>query len=329
MGWLPIRLFYEPVPSITAITLHHIARAAGTVSPADSVYSDRIPVAVLIDAWERAIAATGRRDLPGLAATYDGPDERSWLSFVVANQPRFTDAIDKFQRYAPTISDAFCWTIIEGADEIRMTASPIGPIQRAGWRAYLEFEAIDSARSTQRVTGTYPRRLWFLHAAPPAEVIARYADLAGVVPEFGRDRCEIVYPRAIRDCIVPTAKPALAAAVERQLEALLDAIERGVAVSARVRAAIGERMGTPLSVDALARAVAMSRRSLERALAREGTSAAALIEEERKQRALAWLPALTVDEVAARLGYSDARAFARAFKRWTGVAPSRITDAAR
>jgi len=179
------------------------------------------------------------------------------------------------------------------------------------------------------VTGTHPRRLWFLHAAPPADVIARYADLAGVVPEFGRDRCEIVYPRAIRDCIVPTAKPALAAAVERQLEVLLDAIERGVAVSARVRAAIGERIGTPLSVDALARAVAMSRRSLERALAREGTSAAALIEEERKQRALAWLPALTVDEVAARLGYSDARAFARAFKRWTGVAPSRITDAAR
>jgi len=179
------------------------------------------------------------------------------------------------------------------------------------------------------VTGTRPRRLWFLHAAPPADVIARYADLAGVVPEFGRDRCEIVYPRSIRDCIVPTAKPALAAAVERQLAALLDAIERGVAVSARVRAAIGERIGTPLSVDPLARAVVMSRRSLERALAQEGTSAAVLVEEERKQRALAWLPALTVDEVASRLGYSDARAFARAFKRWTGVAPSYITDAAR
>jgi len=97
----------NPVPSITAITLHRIARAAGTLSPPDSVYSDRIPVAVLIDAWERAIATTSRRDLPGLAAIYDGPDERSWISFVVANQPRFTDAIDKFQRYAPTISDAF------------------------------------------------------------------------------------------------------------------------------------------------------------------------------------------------------------------------------
>lgn len=166
-----------------------------------------------------------------------------------------------------------------------------------------------------------PLRLSFLHATPPDDVIAHYAQLAGVTPAFGRDRCEIVFPGAIRDCTVPTAKPALAEAIERQLAALLEA---RVSVSAQVRAAIGERIGAALSVDTLAKAVAMSRRSLERALAEEGTSAAALIEDERKQRALAWLPALSVDEVAARLGYSDARAFARAFKRWTGVAPSRI-----
>jgi AraC-like DNA-binding protein len=317
------------VPTITAITLHHVARAAGVSPPPPSVFSDRIPIAALIDAWERALATTGRRDLPGVAAAYDGPDEHSWIAFVVANQPRFADGIEKFKRYAPTISDGFCWAVTEDRDEIRMTASPIGPIERTGWQAYLEFEAIDCARATLRLTGTRPLRLWFLHGAPPGDVVARYAELAGVAPEFGRDCCELAFPRAIRDCIVPTAKPALATAIERQLETLLDAIERGVAVSARVRAAIGERIGSPLTVDTLAKAVTMSRRSLERALAAEGTSAAALIEDERKQRALAWLPALTVDEVAARLGYSDARAFARAFKRWTGVAPSRINFAAR
>jgi AraC-like DNA-binding protein len=310
------------VPSITAITLHHIARAAGTTAPADCVYSDRIPIAKLIDTWEHAIAATGRRDLPGLAAIYDGPEERSWLSFLIANQPRFDDAIAKFQRYAPTMSDAYRWNIVDDADEVRMTASPIGPIHRAGWQAHLEFDVIDSARSTMRVTGTRARRLWFLHAAPPADVVARYAEVAGIVPEFGRERCELAYPRAIRDCVVPTAKPALATAIESQLSALLEAIERGAAVSARVRAAIGERINEPLPIDELARAVFMSRRSLERALADEGTTAAALIDDERMQRALAWLPALSVNEVAARLGYSDARAFARAFKRWTGMAPS-------
>jgi AraC-like DNA-binding protein len=66
----------------------------------------------------------------------------------------------------------------------------------------------------------------------------------------------------------------------------------------------------------------MSRRTLERALAAAGVSGATLFEEERRQLALAWLPRLTVDEVAGRLGYADTRAFARAFKRWTGEAPS-------
>ena len=96
-----------------------------------------------------------------------------------------------------------------------------------------------------------------------------------------------------------------------------------VAVRARLAIASLLRGGT-CNVAAIARAVAMSRRSLERALALAGTSATALIDDERRRLALAWLPALSVDEVATRLGYSDARAFARAFRRWTGKAPSDV-----
>jgi hypothetical protein len=55
-----------------------------------------------------------------------------------------------------------------------------------------------------------------------------------------------------------------------------------------------------VGVDELARELGMSRRSLERALADEGTSAGALLEDERKQRALAWLPTMSVEEVASR-----------------------------
>jgi AraC-like DNA-binding protein len=93
----------------------------------------------------------------------------------------------------------------------------------------------------------------------------------------------------------------------------------------RVRAALPDLMRAQrCSVDDVARALAMSRRSLERALADEGTSASALLDEQRKELALAWLPELSVNEVADRLGYSDVRAFARAFKRWTGTPPSDV-----
>jgi AraC-like DNA-binding protein len=140
----------------------------------------------------------------------------------------------------------------------------------------------------------------------------------------------VVYRSEIRKLPIPGARPALAAVVEAKLERMLEAIERGTTVSERARASIAELLeGGSVGVDELAKSLRMSRRSLERALDLEGTSASELLEEERKQRALAWLPALSVEEIATRLGYSDARAFARAFKRWTGVAPSAARTAPR
>jgi AraC-like DNA-binding protein len=58
-------------------------------------------------------------------------------------------------------------------------------------------------------------------------------------------------------------------------------------------------------------------------LAAEHTSFRSLAEECRKARAqdLLATPGLAVEEVAARLGYSEAAAFTHAFKRWTGEAP--------
>lgn len=76
------------------------------------------------------------------------------------------------------------------------------------------------------------------------------------------------------------------------------------------------------SVVDLAAALAMSRRSLERALAAEGVSPATLFDRERRRLAQQWLPTLTVEEVARRLGYANAPAFSRAFRRWTGSPPS-------
>jgi AraC-like DNA-binding protein len=55
-----------------------------------------------------------------------------------------------------------------------------------------------------------------------------------------------------------------------------------------------------------------------------GLSYPQLIDEERKTRALILLSSdgRTLDDVAARLGYSDASTFARAFRRWAGCSPA-------
>jgi AraC-like DNA-binding protein len=64
-------------------------------------------------------------------------------------------------------------------------------------------------------------------------------------------------------------------------------------------------------------------RTLKRRLADQGTSFSALLDEVRRDRATLLLRAgeLSVDEIGARLGYSDPANFARAFRRWTGSSP--------
>ena len=314
---------------------HALVTAVGVDVPADPTFDDRIPVVRLIELWDAALALTGRRDLPLLASTRSELDERSMLAFVVANQPRLGDGVARLHRFFPTVSNAYRWTIDpdDAGPDLVFRCEPMGPIHRVGWCCYLEMEAIDIVRTGMRLTGgaAVPRSMAFAHVVPD-DVAQAYSRAVNTPVEVGAAATTIVYPGHCRDVQVPTARPQLSVLVEERLERLLEAVMLGTDVVALARARVPEllRRGEA-TVAALAGALHMSRRSLERALAAAGVSGAALFEDERRHLALAWLPRLTVDEVAARLGYADTRAFARAFKRWTGAAPSayRVTAAGR
>ena len=81
--------------------------------------------------------------------------------------------------------------------------------------------------------------------------------------------------------------------------------------------------GSGTSIEAAARRLAMSPRTLQRRLSEEGTSFEGLREEMRKQTAETFLAdrTLSVGEVAFLLGFSEPGAFHRAFKRWHNTTP--------
>lgn len=78
------------------------------------------------------------------------------------------------------------------------------------------------------------------------------------------------------------------------------------------------------SVDEVARELHVSARTLKRKLAEFGATYSVLLDEIRLRDALRLLEGtrLPVDEIAVRVSDSDRANFTRAFKRWTGVAPS-------
>jgi len=98
--------------------------------------------------------------------------------------------------------------------------------------------------------------------------------------------------------------------------------QEGVAMEVRrLLAAPASRSGT--TIEAAARGLAMSPRTLQRRLSEEGTSFDTLREEMRKQTAQTFLAdrTLSVAEVAFLLGFSEPGAFHRAFKRWHNTTP--------
>jgi AraC-like DNA-binding protein len=77
------------------------------------------------------------------------------------------------------------------------------------------------------------------------------------------------------------------------------------------------------SLEDVAQELHMSPRTVKRKLAEHGTTFSALRDDLRRQRALLLLDnrALTIGDVAARLGYSELPNFTRAFRKWTGKTP--------
>lgn len=124
---------------------------------------------------------------------------------------------------------------------------------------------------------------------------------------------------------VASADSELARILERHCDELLEKLPAGEGIIERVRRQIaGAVAGGETAIGQVAKELGLSSRTLQRHLAEEGTSYQALLDATRRQLSIAYLAerTLSVGEVALLLGYSDTRAFARAFKRWEGRTPS-------
>ncbi|WP_084477720.1 AraC family transcriptional regulator [Nocardia jejuensis] len=164
------------------------------------------------------------------------------------------------------------------------------------------------------------RRVEFPFRAEPAyRVFFDYAPDAEIV--FGAPLLTIVVDPAALDQPLPQANPHVAAMYERQCAELVQRRRERLGVSGRVREALVHRGGMCGQPD-IAADLNLSVRTLRRRLADEGTTFRELSEETFGLIAGELLRAgLTVEQTAARLGYSSASAFTHAFKSWRGEPP--------
>lgn len=118
--------------------------------------------------------------------------------------------------------------------------------------------------------------------------------------------------------------PALGGWLERQAGEILARLPASGDVRDEVRSALSSPLTAgDMRIDVVARRLATTPRTLQRRLARTGTSFELLCDDVRRHAAEHYLvdPTLSIAEVSYLLGYSEPAAFHRAFKRWHGTTP--------
>jgi AraC-like DNA-binding protein len=123
---------------------------------------------------------------------------------------------------------------------------------------------------------------------------------------------------------MPLADPITHASCREMCEQLLRELNAGGSLASDIRSALIMHPGRFPSIEAMAQRLSMHPRALRRRLIAEKTSYRHLLAEVRSRLAIEYLrrTSMTNDEIASRLGYSDAANFRRAFTSWTGKSPS-------
>jgi AraC-like DNA-binding protein len=167
-----------------------------------------------------------------------------------------------------------------------------------------------------------PREVWFAHPIP--EDTSEHERIFRAPLRFEAPIDALVLDSSLLDVRVREADPALQRVLEDYLERALPEPEPEdllAMVRTRIREATRGRLP---GIDAVADALAMSPRTLQRKLSAEGTSFQELATEVRQDLARQHLidSRLSISEIAFLLGFSDVSTFHRAFKRWTQQTPS-------
>lgn len=142
----------------------------------------------------------------------------------------------------------------------------------------------------------------------------------------------VAIPKPALDLPLKRRDPALRGWLERQAAAILTRLPTTGDTCDEVRSVLSTQAATgEMTIDAVARRLSTTPRTLQRRLARSGTSFDALRDDARRQAAELYLSTttLTIAEVTYLLGYSEPTAFHRAFKRWHGTTPQAFRSQTR
>jgi len=141
---------------------------------------------------------------------------------------------------------------------------------------------------------------------------------------------EVVFDHSLVNHELPQKNPLTMKLCQQHLDQQLPAIKIGDSISAQIEQYFTRTPAFKANIHDCAQELNVSTRHLNRVLSNEETSFKTLLDQFKQNLAERYLSqtGMKLEEIAERIGYSDAASFSHAFKRWTGISPRkfRIND---
>jgi AraC-like DNA-binding protein len=282
----------------------------------------RIPYTVLDTLLERAVSLTGDENLGLHLARMTEVDPDDAAGLVILTSATLKESMERGCRYQRVWGDGERFLVEQTPRGVRMRFTPVGP-WRPAHRLLAEISLAQLVLGVRFFTGAQVSPLLVRFAFPEPPDVREHQALFECPLVFGApvNDAEFSHEDAERPFI--HADALLSAMFERQAQRVIAKLPVDTSLSGRVREQVRRTLaGGDFSAEAVARALHLPQRTLQRKLAEEGQSYAGLLEAVRRELSEDYLRRrLSIAEVSFLLGYAEPAAFHRAFKRWWGQSP--------
>jgi len=321
-------------PGISATIVAPVARAIAELGLNAGVQPDGVEAVVpggTADALLDAAAVALKDDALGLNIARRLPlGSFGTLDYAMVTSATLREGLRRMTRYYAIATQRVTVKLEEsgGTATLAFTRKP-------GLRHSRHWLELSFCVITERMRQTVGRKLdlsevQFAHPAPASTQV--HDEYFGIRVQFDAPADRLSFNAKLLDLPLRTAAESLAELLDAKMRALAPLQDGADPYLDRVRRVVTDLLNErEASLAAALGRLKVTRRTLQRELARRGTSHSALLDDARRVRGLELLDSggMTVAEVSDALGFSEPSSFFRAFRRWTGQSPKALIKSKR
>jgi len=302
------------------------------INPLDLYHSDiHVSFEQAYRAWDVAIMQTGDQHLGLHLGEQTNPSILGLVGLLMQSSPNLEEAFKAVCSFSVVASDMFSYSISITGDKASLSYKACTPwvkVSPVSARQGVEQAMAGTVNIFRMLTGIKITPELVLLSYPKQKNIAEYERIFQAPIKWNATSNSLIFSRDKLLTPILSYDESLMGVFCELIKKRFSKLNKETFVNKVKREIMTTFMGQIPSIESIAARFNITVRSFQRKLEEENVSYRELCNDLGKDFATSLLSNhnVTIKEVASTLGYSNTRAFQRAFKSWTGQTPSKFRE---